>query len=83
MELEAVVGYLVALSVPLWLLGELVTHPWSSGLRDKRLEPGQHAGEPIFRAPSATPRAQATNLPHPRRAAQPLSAPPSGSYLSR
>jgi len=69
MELDAVVGYLVALSVPLWLLGELITHPWSSGLRDKRLEPGQHAGGPIFRATSATPRARATNLPHPRSAA--------------
>jgi hypothetical protein len=56
MELEAVVGYLVALSVPLWLLGELITHLWGSGLRDKQREPGQHAGEPIFRARSATPR---------------------------
>ena len=31
MELEAVVSYLLALAVPLWLIGEYVVHTWRRG----------------------------------------------------
>ena len=33
MDLEAAAGYLVALAVPLWLVGEYAVHSWKSMLK--------------------------------------------------
>ncbi|HEV2055202.1 MAG TPA: hypothetical protein VGV06_08515 [Methylomirabilota bacterium] len=47
MELETVMGYLVALALPLWLLVEQVMHwEWSSKQPAKRFELGKLSGKP-------------------------------------
>lgn len=69
MELETMVEYLVALALPLWLLVELVMHPWRSKQAEKPLEPDWVRGGSVSRASSTAPRARAPKLAHPRRAA--------------
>jgi len=69
MELETVVGYLVALALPLWLLVELVTHPWRSEELEKPLESDWLPGPPVPKAPPTAPRVRPTKLEHRRRAA--------------
>lgn len=47
MELETVMGYLVALALPLWLLVEQVMHwQWSSKQPAKRFKLGKLSGKP-------------------------------------
>jgi hypothetical protein len=69
MELETLVGNLVALALPLWLLVELVTHPWRSEQPEKPLESDWLPGPPVPKESSTTHRVRATKLEHPRRAA--------------
>jgi hypothetical protein len=69
MELDTLVGYLVALALPLLLLVELVMHPWTSEQPEKPLESDWLPGPPVPRGPSTTPRVRATRLEHRRRAA--------------
>jgi hypothetical protein len=69
MELEAMVEYLVALALPIWLLVELVTHPRRSKQPEKSLEPHWLRGGSISRASSTASRARATKLAQPRRVA--------------
>jgi hypothetical protein len=70
MELDTLVGYLVALVLPLWLLVELLTHPWRSEQPAKPLESDCLPGSPVPRAPSTAPRARARRkLERPGRAA--------------
>ena len=52
MELETVIGYLVPLVLPLWLLVEQVKHwQWSSKQPEKRLELGKLPGKPASGTP--------------------------------
>ena len=46
MELETVVGYLLALAVPLWLVAEFMVHSWKSSKlpRARRASIRLHAG---------------------------------------
>jgi hypothetical protein len=55
MELRTMVGYLVALAVPLWLVGELMVHSWKrSNQRQSHLASHRlHAGP--ARRPSRAP----------------------------
>lgn len=69
MELERLVGYLLALALPLWLLVELVTQPWRSKEPEKPLESDWLPGPPVAKAPPTAPRVRATDLEHRRRAA--------------
>lgn len=69
MELETLVGYLVALALPLWLLVELVTHPWRLEEPEKPLESDWLPGPSVPKAPSTAPRVRATKLEQRRRAA--------------
>ena len=69
MELEAMVEYLVALAVPLWLLVELVTHPRRSKQPEKSREPDWIRRGTITRASSTASRARTTKLAQPRRVA--------------
>jgi hypothetical protein len=69
MELETLVGYLVALALPLWLLVELVTHPWRSEEPEKPLESDWLPGPPVPEASPTAPAVRPTKLEHRRRAA--------------
>jgi hypothetical protein len=69
MELETLVGYLVALVLPLWLLVELVTHRRRSEQPEKPLESKCLPDSPVPRAPSTGPRVRARKLERPGRAA--------------
>ncbi len=69
MELEAMVEYLVALALPLWLLIELATHPRRSKQPERSLEPDWLRRGSISRASSTPSRARTTKLAQPRRVA--------------
>jgi len=63
MDLEALVSYLLALAVPLWLVGEYVAHSWKS----VALRRGARAGEQVRdRRPSNGSHAPARRLVDPR-----------------
>lgn len=70
MELETVMGYLVALALPLWLLVEQVMHwQWSPKQPAKRFELGKLSGKPASGASVTATRARAMRLAHPRKTA--------------
>jgi predicted permease len=68
MELETMIGYLVALAVPLWLVVEgAMLSQWSPKQPAKRLELGKLSGKPASGAPITATRAHAMRLAHPRK----------------
>jgi hypothetical protein len=70
MELKTVIGYLLALAVPLWLLVEQGMYWRRSAKRaGKRTEPGRLAGKLASHPPARATRAPAVRLGHPRRTA--------------
>jgi len=63
MELETVIGYLVALVLPLWLLVEQVMHwQWSSKQPAKRFELGKPSGKPASGAQITATRPHAMRV---------------------
>ena len=69
MDMEAAIGYLVALAVPLWFVVEFVIHKWTSSTQPVRqVQPGSLAERPAARTPSTAPRPRTTALAQPRRA---------------
>lgn len=70
MELETVIGYLVALALPLWLLVEQVMHwQWSPKQPARRFELGKLSGKPASGASVTATHAHAMRLAHPRKTA--------------
>jgi hypothetical protein len=70
MEPETVIGFLVALALPLWLLVEQVMH-WqrSSKQPATRFELGNLSGKPASGASVTATRPHAMRLAHPRKTA--------------
>lgn len=70
MELETLVGYLMALALPLWLLVEFVTYAWRSEPPEKPLvDSDRLPGSPVTRASSTAPPGRAMDPARPRKAA--------------
>jgi len=70
MELETLVGYLMALALPLWLLVEFVTYAWRSEPPEKPLvDSDRLPRSPVTRASPTAPPGRATDPARPRKAA--------------